>query len=127
MSDVEITAVREAHKFDEAALANYMETHVDGYQGPVDIKQFEGGQSNPTFQLITPKQTYVLRKQPPGELLRSAHQVDREYRVMDALWPTEVPVPKMFCLCEDTHVIGTPVHGNPVTKPVTTRTSRHLP
>ena len=60
----------------------------------MEIKQFEGGQSNPTFQLITPSQRYVLRKQPPGELLPSAHQVDREYRVMDGLWNTEVPVPR---------------------------------
>ena len=71
------------------------------------MRQFEGGQSNPTFLLETPGGNYVMRKQPPGELLRSAHQVDREYRVMDALWPTEVPVPKMYALCEDTSVIGT--------------------
>ena len=107
MSDVEITAVRDAHKFDEQALANYLQTHVEGFAGPLEVKQFEGGQSNPTFQLITPKQKYVLRKQPPGELLPSAHQVDREYRVMHALWDTDVPVPKMYCLCEDTEVIGT--------------------
>ena len=85
MSDVELTQVREAHKFDEAALAAYMQTHVEGFIGPLSIKQFEGGQSNPTFQLITPNQTYVMRKQPPGELLPSAHQVDREFKVMAAL------------------------------------------
>ncbi len=107
MSDVEITAVREAHKFDEAALTAYLEQHVDGFAGPLEVRQFEGGQSNPTFQLITPSRTYVMRKQPPGELLPSAHQVDREYRVMAALWDTDVPVPKMYCLCEDTEVIGT--------------------
>lgn len=107
MSDVEITAVREAHKFDEAALASYMQEHVEGFAGPLTDRQFEGGQSNPTFQLLTPKTTYVLRKQPPGELLPSAHQVDREYKVMHALWNTGVPVPKMYCLCEDTSVIGT--------------------
>lgn len=106
-SDVEITEVREAHRFDEAALADYLQTHVEGFSGPLRVKQFEGGQSNPTFQLLTPTRTYVLRKQPPGELLPSAHQVDREYRVMDALWATDVPVPKMYCLCEDTAVIGT--------------------
>ena len=107
MSDVELTQVREAHKFDEAALAEYMQTHVEGFTGPLSIKQFEGGQSNPTFQLITPNQTYVMRKQPPGELLPSAHQVDREFKVMAALWDTPVPVPKMYCLCEDTSIIGT--------------------
>ena len=107
MSDVEITAVRDAHKFDETALASYMETHVEGFQGPLTVRQFEGGQSNPTFQLITPERKYVMRKQPPGELLPSAHQVDREYRVMHALYATDVPVPRMYCLCEDPDVIGT--------------------
>ena len=107
MSDVEITAVRDAHKFDEAALETYMQVHVEGFVGPLTVRQFEGGQSNPTFQLITPSQRYVLRKQPPGELLPSAHQVDREYRVMHALYDTAVPVPKMYCLCEDSAIIGT--------------------
>ena len=107
MSDVELTPVREAHKFDTQALEQYLLAHVEGFRGPMKIKQFEGGQSNPTFQLITPNQRYVLRKQPPGELLPSAHQVDREYRVMHGLWTTDVPVPKMFCLCEDPEVIGT--------------------
>ena len=107
MSDVELTPVREAHKFDAQSLEQYLLAHVEGFQGPMEIKQFEGGQSNPTFQLITPNKRYVLRKQPPGELLPSAHQVDREYRVMHALWNTDVPVPKMFCLCEDPGVIGT--------------------
>jgi len=107
MSDVEITAVRDAHRFDEAALEAYLQKHVEDFEGPLTVRQFEGGQSNPTFQLITPNRTYVMRKQPPGELLPSAHQVDREYRVMHALWDTDVPVPKMYCLCEDPSVIGT--------------------
>ena len=107
MSDGELTAVREAHRFDEAALDAYLHAHVEDYSGPLTVKQFEGGQSNPTFQLVTPNRTYVMRKQPPGELLPSAHQVDREYRVMHAIWETDVPVPKMNCLCEDTDVIGT--------------------
>lgn len=107
MSDVEITGVRDGHAFDEDALHAYLLEHVDGYAGPLTVRQFEGGQSNPTFQLVTPRRTYVLRKQPPGELLPSAHQVDREYRVMHALWDTPVPVPQMFCLCEDPAVIGT--------------------
>ncbi len=107
MSDVELTPVRPAHVFDEDALETYMATHVDGFRGPMKVLQFEGGQSNPTFLLEAPTGRYVLRKQPPGELLPSAHQVDREYRVMDALYETDVPVPKMYALCEDANVIGT--------------------
>jgi aminoglycoside phosphotransferase (APT) family kinase protein len=107
MSDVALTSVREAHRFDEQALCDYLTTEVPGFKGPLEVRQFEGGQSNPTFQLTFPGGQYVLRKQPPGELLPSAHQVDREYRVMKALGDTDVPVPQMICLCEDTAVIGT--------------------
>ncbi len=107
MSNIELTEVRAAHTFDQDVLRSYLSQHVDGYAGPLQVKQFEGGQSNPTFQLITPGKTYVMRKQPPGELLPSAHQVDREYRVMHALRDTAVPVPVMYCLCEDKSVIGT--------------------
>ncbi len=107
MSDVELTDVRDAHRFDESALERYLQANVEDFAGPLTVKQFEGGQSNPTFQLITPNRRYVLRKQPPGELLPSAHQVDREYKVMHALEGTDVPVPKMYCLCEDASVIGT--------------------
>lgn len=115
MSDVEITAVRDGHTFDEAALASYMVENVDDFSlqdasggtGTLTVRQFEGGQSNPTFQLAAGGTRYVLRKQPPGELLPSAHQVDREYRVMKALEGSAVPVPKMYCLCEDPSVIGT--------------------
>ena len=107
MSEVQLTPVREAHQFDEQALERYLADHVEGFAGPLTIRQFEGGQSNPTFQLESASGLYVLRKQPPGELLPSAHQVDREYRVMDALFETDVPVPKMYSLCEDTEVIGT--------------------
>ncbi len=102
-----LTPVRDAHKFEEHALADYMAKHVEGFQGPLEIQQFEGGQSNPTFLLNAGSGEYVLRKQPPGKLLPSAHQVDREYRVMDALYDTPVPVPKMHALCEDTSVLGT--------------------
>lgn len=107
MSDVELTPVREAHRFDETALAEYLQANIADYQGPLTISQFEGGQSNPTFLLESGNRRYVLRKQPPGELLPSAHQVDREYRVMKALEGSAVPVPKMYCLCDDTSVIGT--------------------
>jgi len=107
MTDVEIIEVRQAHRFDEQALTAYLRAHIADFTGPLTVRQFEGGQSNPTFQLQTPNRNYVLRKQPPGELLPSAHQVDREYRVMHALWETDVPVPKMYCLCEDPAIIGT--------------------
>lgn len=108
MSEAELTPVREAHRFDEEALRAYMADHVDGYDGePLAVRQFEGGQSNPTFLVEAPGGEYVMRKQPPGKLLPSAHQVDREYRVMDALGATDVPVPRMHCLCEDAGVIGT--------------------
>ena len=107
MSDVELTPVRPAHVFDEAALEAYMRMELGGYRPPMKVQQFEGGQSNPTFMLETPTERYVLRKQPPGELLPSAHQVDREYHVMNALHGTGVPVPKMHSLCEDPEVIGT--------------------
>ena len=107
MSDVELTPVRKVHEFDRNALHRYMQTNIEHYRGPFDIQQFEGGQSNPTFLLETPSARYVLRKQPPGQLLPSAHAVDREYRVMDALWETDVPVPKMYALCEDPSIIGT--------------------
>ena len=107
MSDVVLTAVRDAHVFDEAALARYLAGHVEGFSGALNVRQFDGGQSNPTFALEAGGAQYVLRKQPPGELLPSAHQVDREYRVMAALADTPVPVPRMLCLCEDASVIGT--------------------
>ncbi len=103
----ELTAVRAGHEFDQQALLNFLEANVAGFRGPLAILQFDGGQSNPTFKLTSPSGEYVLRKQPPGELLPSAHQVDREYRIMDALWQTPVPVPKMCALCEDVSVIGT--------------------
>ncbi len=99
-------AVTEAHRFDEAALAHWMEGHVEGYAGPVSVLQFKGGQSNPTYQLITPGQKYVLRRKPPGKLLPSAHAVDREYRVISALHPTGYPVAKTYALCTDESVIG---------------------
>jgi aminoglycoside phosphotransferase (APT) family kinase protein len=108
MSDNAIlTPVRDAHRFDERALDRYLRAHVDGYAGGLSVRQFEGGQSNPTFVLASGDAEYVLRKQPPGQLLPSAHQVDREYRVMHALRDTDVPVPRMYALCEDASVIGT--------------------
>ena len=103
----EITEVREAHRFDEVALADYLAKHLPDFSGPLGVRQFEGGQSNPTYLLEAGRARYVLRKKPPGDLLRSAHQVDREFRVISALGDTEVPVPRTHLLCEDPSVIGT--------------------
>ena len=104
-----LTPVREAHVFDQARLADYMKANVEGFRAPLKILQFEGGQSNPTFHLTDGgSRMYVLRKKPPGKLLPSAHQVDREYRVIKALSDhTDVPVPKPYALCQDDGVIGT--------------------
>jgi len=99
--------VKAAHRFDEARLAEYLAQHVEGFAGPLVVKQFEGGQSNPTYFLQTPARNYVLRRKPPGRLVKSAHAVDREYRVIKALNQTDFPVPKAYVLCEDEGVIGT--------------------
>jgi len=99
------------------ALDAYIRTRVDGVAGTIRLQKITGGQSNPTFFASYDNAEYVLRKQPPGELLPSAHAIDREYRVMHALAGTGVPVPKMVLYCEDRSVIGTPfyvmerVHG----------------
>lgn len=87
-------------------LADYLGQHVAGFAGPLTAAKFSDGQSNPTYLIDAVSGRYVLRSQPPGELLKSAHAVDREYRVMAALAATEVPVPKVFHLCEDRSVIG---------------------
>jgi len=94
-------------KFDEAALQAYMKKNVKGFKGPLTVKKFKGGQSNPTYRLETPKKNYVLRRKPPGKLLPSAHAVEREYRVMTALHPLGFPAPGTYALCEDESVIGT--------------------
>lgn len=98
--------VREQHRFDEAALDRWMATHVAGYAGPLQIDQFKGGQSNPTYRLRTPGAAYVLRRKPPGVLLKGAHAVEREARVMAALGTTGFPVPRIHGLCTDASVIG---------------------
>ncbi|WP_300303806.1 phosphotransferase [Ferrovibrio sp.] len=99
--------VQERHKFDEAALERWLKDNVPDYRGPLTVQQFKGGQSNPTFMLVTPNRKYVLRRKPPGKLLPSAHAVDREYRVITALASTDVPVARTYGLCEDDSVIGT--------------------
>ncbi|MEH6549294.1 MAG: phosphotransferase [Pseudomonadales bacterium] len=89
-----------------ASLASYLEQHIDGFRGPVSLEAFDQGQSNPTFLLKARSGNYVLRRKPPGELLASAHAVDREYRVLTALADTEVPVARAYHLCEDDSIIG---------------------
>ncbi|MDK3018258.1 phosphotransferase family protein [Pseudodonghicola flavimaris] len=91
---------------DLKAVDAYLSDHLPGYEGPLDAKKFAVGQSNPTFLLTTPSRKYVLRRKPPGVLLKSAHAVDREYRVQKALQGSKVPVAKMHLLCEDDAVIG---------------------
>jgi aminoglycoside phosphotransferase (APT) family kinase protein len=107
MSNAVLTPVRTAHRFDTEALARYLRASVPAFGDDLVIEQFDGGQSNPTFRLTAGGKRYVLRKQPPGELLPSAHQVDREHRVMHALAGSGVPVPRMITLCEDSSIIGT--------------------
>ena len=104
---VVLTPVRPQHRFDEAALERYLNARVEGFAGPLTVRQFEGGQSNPTFVVTSAGRDHVLRKKPPGKLLPSAHAVDREYRVMAALAGSGVPVPAMRHLCTDPAVIGT--------------------
>ncbi len=99
--------VRAAHRLDEAALEQWLRANIEGYAGPLSVRQFQGGASNPTYLLTAGDARYVLRKKPPGQLLPSAHQVDREYRVMKALGDVGFPVPTMRALCNDDTVIGT--------------------
>ncbi|MBI3515083.1 MAG: phosphotransferase [Proteobacteria bacterium] len=94
------------HRFDEAALVRYLAATLPGFGGTVAIRQFQGGQSNPTFHIQAGDRAYVLRKKPPGVLLPSAHAVDREFRVLKALAGTAVPVPAVHLLCTDDGVIG---------------------
>jgi aminoglycoside phosphotransferase (APT) family kinase protein len=94
------------HSFDTARLAAWMRLHIAGFSGPIEVHQFAGGQSNPTFLVQAPDRRYVLRRKPPGKLLPSAHAVDREFRVLAALKDTAVPVAQVYALCEDPEVIG---------------------
>jgi aminoglycoside phosphotransferase (APT) family kinase protein len=99
--------VSERLRFDEAVLQAWLQANVAGFEGPLTVRQFKGGQSNPTYQLDTPSASYVLRRKPPGKTLPGAHAVDREYRVMAALGSQGFPVPQVHGLCEDEGVIGT--------------------
>lgn len=99
--------VQERHQFDITRLQSFMEENVDGFKGPLTVEEFAGGQSNPTYLLTTGDRQYVMRRKPPGNILKSAHAVDREHRVISALQGTDVPVAKTYALCTDEEVIGT--------------------
>ena len=101
-------AVSEQHRFDTQALSAWLSRHLDGFAGPLTVEMFAGGQSNPTYKLRTQAASYVMRSKPGpvAKLLPSAHAVEREFAVMRGLAGTDVPVPKMYCLCEDESVIG---------------------
>ena len=101
-------AVSGAHQFDESALQAWLSQHLPSFKGPLTVEMFKGGQSNPTYKLITPSQSYVMRAKPGpvAKLLPSAHAVEREFKVMQGLQNTDVPVAKMHVLCEDESVIG---------------------
>ena len=110
--DLELTApttrpVAAQHAFDRAALAAYLRSQGRAFSGELQVAQFAGGQSNPTYLVTAGADQYVLRRKPPGTLLPSAHAVDREYKIMRALADSGVPVPKVFALCEDPAIIGT--------------------
>jgi aminoglycoside phosphotransferase (APT) family kinase protein len=104
----QVVPVLDQHRFDTAPLVGWLDANVEGFRGPIEIAQFQGGMSNPTF-LITDAvgARYVLRKKPPGELLPSAHAVDREHRITSALAETPVPVVRTLGLCDDVSVVGT--------------------
>jgi aminoglycoside phosphotransferase (APT) family kinase protein len=99
--------VREGYAFDEVALAGWMRENVAGFEGPLSVEQFKGGQSNPTYKLATPGKAYVLRRKPPGQLLKGAHAVEREAKVLAGLEKAHFPVAHVHGLCTDDAVIGT--------------------
>lgn len=109
-SDVVVIDVLPQHRFDVAPLWRYLEQHLPDFAGPATLRQFQGGQSNPTFLIDTPARKYVLRKKPPGKLLPSAHLIEREYRILKALPADQVPLPHARILCEDAAIIGTPFY-----------------
>ncbi len=99
-----------ALRLDAARLDHYLTVNVAGFAGPLTVKQFKGGQSNPTYLLETPSRRYVLRRKPPGKLLPSAHAVDREYRVTRALYAQRFPVAEPRVYCADESIAGTPFY-----------------
>ena len=105
-----LSKVKDEQGIDISLLLNYLEEFLENFHGPISLYKFPRGQSNPTFRIDTPEQSLVLRRKPEGALLRSAHAVDREYRVMSALADTEVPVPQVYHLCTDNNIIGSWVY-----------------
>jgi aminoglycoside phosphotransferase (APT) family kinase protein len=101
-----VTPVREGFAFDVAALERWMAGHVEGFAGPMRVEQFRGGQSNPTYKLVTAERAYVLRRKPSGQLLKGAHAVDREARVLIGLEKANFPVAHVYGVCTDDAVIG---------------------
>ncbi len=99
--------VQEKHQFDVSNLQAFMEENVEGFSGTLTVEEFAGGQSNPTYLLHADGKDYVMRRKPPGTLLKSAHAVDREYKVLTALQDTDVPTARTYALCTDDDVIGT--------------------
>jgi len=95
---------------DPERLGSYLADHIDRFRSPIAVRQFKGGQSNPTYRLETPSGVYVLRRKPPGKLLPSAHAIEREFRVMRALDRVRFPVPRVRCLCEQPEIVGTPFY-----------------
>ena len=93
--------VSERHEIDQNKLQEYLNDKLENFGDINSIEEFVGGQSNPTYLLKTHRESYVLRRKPPGKLLKSAHAVDREYKVIAALNKTDVPVPKAYIHCED--------------------------
>ena len=110
MSSGETIEVRVTHRFDAERLQAYLRTELGGFSGDVHVRQFAGGQSNPTYLIATPGKSYVLRRKPPGVILASAHAVDREFRIISALHQTGFPVPRTLLYCADADVIGTPFY-----------------
>ena len=109
MSDqfIGVKPVEERHRIDAARLEDFLKDRIEGFRGPLQVEQFKGGQSNPTYRVTAGGKRYALRKKPPGKLLPSAHAVDREYKVIKALHGVGFPVARPYVLCEDDAVLGT--------------------
>jgi len=109
MSDqfIGVKPVEERHRIDAGRLEDFLKKHMENFRGPLEIEQFKGGQSNPTYRITAGGKRYALRRKPPGKLLPSAHAVDREFKVIKALHSVGFPVAKPYVLCEDPEVIGT--------------------
>jgi aminoglycoside phosphotransferase (APT) family kinase protein len=108
IATTEAGEIRRGHEIDTSRLGGYLRSAIPGFPASFGLRQFTGGQSNPTYLIEADDRAFVLRKKPPGHLLPSAHQIEREYRIMAALQDTDVPVPRLIGLCEDSGIIGTP-------------------